>query len=338
MEEYATKVETQEEAKSEQPKTVSEEPITSIQKNADNQTPFTHKIGRTVRTGVFCANCGSEVHEETCKYCGYSCGSSPSLGEKVCASISRINTILIKDSFWGSVWAWIRQKLNTRSWYNNPFWVAVVGSMIIIAGQLAATYLTIYTSPGSSDFSVSVDKIYFDYYKDSMNDPIMIPADFVNNTTKVNQYRLYQNILRALLNNTHPDSISQIITINDLHHTLKPYQHLVSVNVSYNSNDIESVSLDSREGIPPFKTNMTIDFTNKLEAGTYPITIQALGGDGKTRSSQCYLRIIDYKVYEMQQGLKQFNQQTEAIKANESNTRSPGASAYASPVKEVTAL
>lgn len=212
-----------------------------------------------VQEDVFCANCGSKFHAETCPYCGHVCRR--------------------KDGFL----ARIRTSLKDGSWYKDPFWVTVVGTVIgavvLISGQIAATYLTIYTSSDASDFGISVDKIHFNLYKYNDN----------------NDIRLFSmgdpNEKPRMLGPMKSFNATVNITISDAHHILKPYPHRVFVNASNIIPKGVKIEIDNPDGIPPFKTSMNITTTTEANLGYYPITIQALGGDGRTRRCQIYIKL-----------------------------------------------
>jgi len=177
---------------------------------------------------------------------------------------------------------------------------------VLIVGQISAAYLTIYTSSETSDFSISVDTIYYNLYKDTNNN--IIEERNIERKSKINKIDAYQrnisstsanlsNIVLSKIYSLNKFDINQSIimrqsvTVNDMHQTLKPYPHLVFVNVPDALPKGIEIEFDKPEGTPPFKTEMIIRITNETDVGKYPITIQALGGDGKIRNCKCYIKI-----------------------------------------------
>lgn len=204
-----------------------------------------------------CANCGSEVSAEICPYCGHANKS-----QKV---------------FWGRLQTDIRAPTNVRSWYKNPFWVAVVGSCIIIAGQLFSTYLTIYTSNEAGDFSVSTDRISFSFYK--LNNTILPPTEDLLGFYEPNGTACTEAYFGVNIN------------VIDTHPLLRPYNHNVIIKPPSKLPKGIYAYVAWPEGKPSFSRVIDILVTNETSPGIYPITIQAIGGDGKIRSCECYITI-----------------------------------------------
>jgi len=59
----------------------------------------------------------------------------------------------------------LRRKTPKRghTWYENPFWVTIIASLLLIIGQVLATVVPILLNPNDiSDFSLSINPIYYD--------------------------------------------------------------------------------------------------------------------------------------------------------------------------------
>jgi hypothetical protein len=148
------------------------------------------------------------------------------------------------------------QKKEQRSWYENALLLAVAGSLIAVAGQLAGTVIPIAYGPQDvSDFSVSIS-------------PISIPIDpsmHVQNAT---------------------------VKVQDLHKYLRSYKFSVLLKSLGVTDGIKVIFLP-HEIHPGEVSQMYIIFPDNISAlkdGQYEITIQGVGGNGKTRNTTLHLQ------------------------------------------------
>jgi len=178
--------------------------------------------------------------------------------------------------------------MSPDAWYSNPLSVALlaafVGSIIVVVGQFAAAYLPIITSDTASDFTIGVETIYYDIFKDKATNSLQ----WYMEEHKISSAQGIGNgsiPMKSLL------VTGKLVTVNDLHRILKPYQHSVFVSVSGEVPKGMKITFYRQEGKPPFFSLMDINFTNEMERGDYPITIQGLGGDGKVRSCKIIVHV-----------------------------------------------
>jgi hypothetical protein len=151
-----------------------------------------------------------------------------------------------------------------RPWYENQFWgpltIAVVGAIIVLVGQLAATILPIYYGPSSlCDFSIKADPA---------SGSVQIYNDSSTIVTQISASNIYW-----------PNSI-------------KEYKHPIDIKVVSRIPEGVTVIHEKTSHYLPINITLYIQVDgNKSLPGEYPITIQGMGEDGLKRNCTYILDI-----------------------------------------------
>jgi hypothetical protein len=180
--------------------------------------------------------------------------------------------------------------------------VAIVGSIIVASAQLSAAIIQIYMSNDGSDFNINVDSSYIIYK--SVNQPFYENKNLQNiyilnrtNTFYVNSNMQEKPIDSGFLDeyiNISSFMHEQYVTVNDVHHMLKPYLQSVYITAENIPKGFDVEIVPPRDTKPPFKAKMYITFTNEIDLGNYNITIKAAGSDGKERYCKVYVTVYQY--------------------------------------------
>jgi len=140
-------------------------------------------------------------------------------------------------------------------WYENALLIAVAGSIIVVIGQLAGTVIPIkYGAEDVSDFSVS----------------------------------LSSNWVKVINSNKLKEPIT--VTVEDLHPSLRPYKYGIYLRALQMPPGI-NVTLQPLLIRPGETSKMDISFSSDLK-GDFPIIIQGMGGNGKSRNTTFYLELL----------------------------------------------
>ena len=229
----------------------------------------------------FCANCGSKITENVCKYCGQLYGKE--------------QNYIVKGLRW----------LGSLKWYKNPLIVAIVGSIIVASAQFSAAIIQIYMSNDGSDFNINVDNSYIIYK--NVNLPFYRNENLQNIyiLNETSTFYINSNMQERPINsgdssseyiNTSSFMHEQYVTVNDVHHTLKPYLQSVYITAENVPRGFNIEIVPPRDTKPPFKAKMYITFTNEIDLGNYNITIKAAGSDGKEKYCKVYVTVYEYTV------------------------------------------
>lgn len=150
-------------------------------------------------------------------------------------------------------------------------WIAIIGSIIVVVGQLFGTIFPIWLGPDLSDYNLISDPIYhLILYKIDVN---------------VDGYNITCHAA-----NTNTISVSSTISVASLHR-LHNYNREIYLYVE------DPPGFESSVSNPVIRTGQTVSLTtninmshiieskhNLLEGKKYPITIQGIGADGKKRN------------------------------------------------------
>jgi hypothetical protein len=186
--------------------------------------------------------------------------------------------------------------------------VAFVGSFILIAGQFAASYMQIYMSSDTSDFTIGTDKLNYYIYVNNYSNEIYIIKDSDNmdfsilkeqikfqslHSTSISEDYYMMTLPLDETQYIHSPNISEhiLLVVNDAHHKLKPYRHPIFITTENVPKGIETEIIAPPHATPPFESLMYIKFTNKIDVGDHSVTIRAIGGDGKERSCRINVRV-----------------------------------------------
>ncbi|VVB63819.1 Tetratricopeptide repeat protein [uncultured archaeon] len=163
---------------------------------------------------------------------------------------------------------------------NNEFKIgliiAITGAFIAFFATLCQTVIPIYFS-GDSDFSVIVHQIEIE--------PTCL------NTTSESDALLTQisNFQEASNKND-----STIVEVRNIHGVINPYNHRVYLKTDSNDPNI-CVNFDKPEGDPDhFTAKISVNFKKSINKSLvrFPITIEGVGGNGKTRNCTIYITYL----------------------------------------------
>jgi len=151
----------------------------------------------------------------------------------------------------------------SRPWYENALLLAVAGSIIAVIGQLAGTVIPIMYGPEDvSDFSVAVDPVEATLF--------LFPES--------NAYAISPPVWN--------------VRIENYHSILRPYRFGVLLK---NLGTPEGMALKFHLAeIHPgdvSRMNFSLSDPSSLAEGEYPIAIQGIGGDGRTRNTTFFLYV-----------------------------------------------
>ena len=154
-----------------------------------------------------------------------------------------------------------------RQWYENALLLAVAGSMIAVIGQLAGTVIPIMYGPEDvSDFLVGADPVEATL--------LLFPED--------NAYAI--------------DPPIWYVKVEDSHSHLRPYKFGVLLKAFSEPDGVDlSFRLPEIHPNEVSRMNFTISDISavfSLEEVGYPITIQGLGGDGRTHNTAFFLSVV----------------------------------------------
>lgn len=191
-----------------------------------------------------------------------------------------------------------------RNWYELPILITIAGSILIIVGQFATTLLPIMVGQeDSSDFYITVKPISIEvnrlYEKEALSIGHEIRESPSGDYYTFNVFDLpYSNI----------PQFSQVdVEVHNLHEIIRRYVHPIFLKVVDCPQNIIA-EFDNPQGIPSFRTNMTIKILSLNPNDTiinYPLTIQGIGGNGKTRNCTFFVIYKSYKYY-LKEGYTQF--------------------------------
>lgn len=160
------------------------------------------------------------------------------------------------------------RKNGQHPWYESPFWgpflIALIGSVIVLVGQLAATILPIYCGPNSlCDFTIGLTP--------GSND--------------------------ILIDNNSSSTIGVRIDAWDLapmiyKYKIKEYKHQINIKVVSPLPEGITVVLEKTCGRLPINNTMfvTVD-GKKCLPREYEITLQGVGADGLRRNCTYFLNV-----------------------------------------------
>jgi hypothetical protein len=163
-----------------------------------------------------------------------------------------------------------------EAWYDKPFMVALVGSILIIIGNIVTTVMPMLYQ--DSDFYITIDKGYVEPDPNEIP-PELIALGYFNNVTYLEKTIRFLKIR----------PISAHVSVNNTHRWLKEYNYRVYLKaISVPKNVTIFFYPNNQE--PTFTTNMSI-FIGELNNSIidYPVTIQGIGEDGRIRNCTFYL-------------------------------------------------
>lgn len=171
----------------------------------------------------------------------------------------------------------------TEKWYNKPFWVALVGSTLILVGNVVTIILPVIFQESSFSIDVKDQK--------TLENKYIIELDLIDPKSELQSIEEFNNITNLaiysrFLNLRH---ISAKININNEHENLRKYGYPVHLRTVESPDDISVLFLPNDQK-PPFISNMSIFIINPNKSIIdRPLTIQAVGGNGKIRNCTIYL-------------------------------------------------
>lgn len=162
-------------------------------------------------------------------------------------------------------------------WHYHPLTIAIIGSIIVVVGQLSATLFPIWLGPDLSDYNLLCNPIYQEI---RLTDPVKDAYDTTNwsiiNKTSEGLYTCY--------------FISNIKIINL--HPIHKYNRQVSLTVTcppgFSAVTSEPVISDGHPTSLVINANLTHLISDIKDTDNtpkrYPIIVQGIGAEGKKRN------------------------------------------------------
>ena len=148
------------------------------------------------------------------------------------------------------------RKRGRNPWYENALLIAVAGSIIAVIGQLSGTVIPIMFGPQDfSDFSLLVDPVYLDTVNFGENNAGLIGEVYVR----------------------------------DLHSFIRPYRFEVYLKALQVPAGVK-IRLVPPIQSPGGTSDIDVYWAPDV-AGEFPIIIQGVGGDGRTRNATLYISL-----------------------------------------------
>jgi hypothetical protein len=185
----------------------------------------------------------------------------------------------------------------------------VAGSIIAVMGQLAGTIIPIVYGPQDiSDFYIDINN-YFEEFNDIQ--AFSPGCESLYSKVVVNDLHPFLRPYESKIHFKAAGSTNNITALFDppeiklqrrfsFLEILFPLQSVMSKNTYPYLDDIltpnKSKQIQCGE-LKPYESILTITIKNNT-TGTYPITIQGIGSNGKTRNSTLYLRILNHEDYQ----------------------------------------
>jgi|GEM_PF-2948106 len=180
----------------------------------------------------------------------------------------------------------VKMTIKPHPWYESPFWgpltIAIIGSLIVLVGQLSSVVIPVLIGPDLSDYSLVCTP---SYHEISLNQTNAVDVWDDGTRRSLNRTKIIDMLVNGKIVEFAPFDL--YITIKSLH-PLQRYSRQVFLTISCppGIEPADSFYPVIRGDQPTFVSlwvNMTYAKSHVHVA--YPITVEGIGSDGKKRTS-----------------------------------------------------